>query len=117
MSLTPASACSPTPCRLPQPALELQQERLELDSGKTALAETSQSEQRRQRRTLSRILFHSSRRGLPLPPTAGLGLGLEAGDCQCGTQLLAGQTVLPDPSSAQARLFPDCGVSDSGSRG
>lgn len=34
MSLTPASPCSPPPCRLLQPALELQQERLELDSGK-----------------------------------------------------------------------------------
>lgn len=102
---------------LPQPALELQQERLELDSGKNR---SGRDQPVRAEEATADFVQDSSpllQKRPPPPPTAGLEPGLEAGDCQCWTQVLAGRTLLLDRSPAQARLFPDCGVSDSGSRG
>nr|XP_028702835.1 basic salivary proline-rich protein 2-like [Macaca mulatta] len=63
----PPAAASPRP---PPPAPKLQQERLELDTGKTARTKTSQTEERR-RRLCPRFPSSPRMRGFSLPQRPG----------------------------------------------
>lgn len=92
MAQTPASPRPLPPCRPSRSALKLQQERLELDNGKTAPTKSSQGQQarRRRRRPLPGILFNSAQKEPPLPPAAGLGPRQEAGGGRDWAQSLAG---------------------------